>query len=154
MEEKKSRYRIGIGGWIGLIVLATIFDLFTLIPFVGDIASPIFWAIVGVYLWTKGMGIFNGRKLAITTISFIAEMIPAVQELPMLLAGIIAMLVVIRIEDKTGISITKPTAKGVTPPRLKHNPLNNKPGIRTPNIKKASNPIKNKADFPLYGGEM
>lgn len=134
MEEKgKTKYRISAGMSVLLIAFAVICDLFSLIPFIGDIFGSIFWIIVGIYFWTKGMGILNGRKLAVTAISFVAEMIPVVQELPMLLAGIIAMLFIIRVEDKTGKSLIKPMSKGVTPPRLQRKPFNGEEGIRPPN---------------------
>lgn len=131
MEDKKQ-YRIGMGISIVLIMLAAVGDALSLIPFVGAIVGPIFWIIIGIYLWTKGMGILNGRKLAVTAVSFVSEIIPIVQELPMLLAGIIAILFIIRVEDKTGLSLMNPMKKGVTPPRLKKNPFNGKAGIRPP----------------------
>lgn len=121
-----------MGMSILLMGFATICDFFSLIPLVGDAVAPIFWVIVGIYFWSKGMGILNGRKLAVTAISFVAEMIPWVQELPMLLAGITAMLFIIRIEDKTGKSLIKPMSKGITPPRLTRNPFNGQEGIRPP----------------------
>ncbi len=132
MEEKgKTKYRVSMPMSVLLMGFATVCDLLSLIPFVGDAVGPIFWIIVGIYFWTKGMGILNGRKLAVAVISFVAELIPVVQELPMLLAGIIAMLFIIRVEDKTGKSFVKPMSKGITPPKLKRNPFNND-GVRLP----------------------
>lgn len=118
---------------IAIMIAATVGDLISLIPLAGDIVSPIFWGILGLYFYTKGMGFFNGRRLAVAAISFVAEMIPALQELPFLLAGVIAVLFMIRVEDKTGLSLIKPMTKGVTPARLERNPLNGKPGVRPPN---------------------
>ncbi len=116
------------------MVIATVGDLISLIPGGGDIVSPIFWGLMALYFWKKGMGLFNGRRFAAAAISFVAELIPAVQELPLLLAGIIAVLFIIRIEDKTGKSIIKPLSKGVTPPRIERNPFNGQPGVRPPRI--------------------
>ncbi len=121
---------------IGLMIAATVGDLISLIPLAGDIVSPIFWTIVGLYFYTKGMGFFNGRRLAVAAVSFVAEMIPAIQELPFLLAGIIAVLFMIRVEDKTGLSLVKPMTKGVTPPRMERNPFNGQPGVRPPRNQK------------------
>ncbi|MDO8430591.1 MAG: hypothetical protein Q7S72_01205 [Candidatus Taylorbacteria bacterium] len=133
MEGKqKTQYRIGIGMSVVLILIAGFFDLLSLIPFVGTVMGTVFWVIAGVYLWTKGVSFFSGRKLAITAISYVAELIPVIQELPMLVAGIIGVLLVLRIEDKTGMSIAKPMKTGITPPKFQRNPLNNEEGIRRP----------------------
>lgn len=130
--KEKVNYRIDLASSVLLIMFATLCDALSLIPFVGDIVAPIFWLIVGIYLWTKGMSLLSGRKLATTGISIIAEMIPAVQELPALLLGIITILIILRIEDKTGISTNSIKKPGTTNPRNKV-PLNSQPGIRLPN---------------------
>ncbi len=130
-----------------LVISAFIADLIGLIPFAKDFTASIFWVVVSAYFWIKGMGIFNGRKLAAMAISWIASIIPFIQEIPLeIVAGIVAIIIITRIEDKTGISVTKPLTKGVTQPRLKRIPLNNKPGIRPP--RKTSN-FDNKNNFPL-----
>jgi hypothetical protein len=132
MEGKqKTKYRIGVGMSIVLIAIAVIFDAASVIPFVGTLMGPIFWVISGVYLWTKGVGFFGVKKIATTAISLVAEVVPLSQELPMLVAGIIALLVIIRVEDKTGMSIVKPMKAGITPPRLKRIPKNIN-GVRKP----------------------
>jgi hypothetical protein len=103
--EEKPKHKIGLVAMIILTVLAIVFDLLGLIPIVKDIEAPIFWAIAGIYFWTKGMGIFNGRKLAAVLASFITSIIPVVQELPVeLTLGIIAIFIMTRVEEKTGIS--------------------------------------------------
>jgi hypothetical protein len=128
------QYRISMGMSVLLIALAGIFDLATTIPFVGTIMGPLFWIIVGIYFWTKGMGVVNGRRLAVSGVSFVAELIPAIQALPTLIVGIIIILLIVRIEDKTGLSIVKPIKKGVTPPRINRIPINSIPGRREPRI--------------------
>lgn len=122
-----------MGASIVLVIFALLFDAISLIPLLANITGIIFWVIVGIYLWMKGLGILNGRRLAVTAVSFVAEMIPGVQALPMLLAGTIALLFIIRAEDKTGLSLVKPMSKGVTPPRLKRNPFNHD-GVRPPRL--------------------
>lgn len=136
--KPKTNYRVGVVMSVVLIGLAGVFDAAGLIPFVGSFMSPIFWLVSGVYLWTKGVGLFGGKKLAVSAISFVTEIIPVVQEFPMLTAGIIGVLLVIRIEDKTGMSLVKPMKAGVTPPRLRRAPpLNSVPGVRPPRNKPA-----------------
>lgn len=133
-----------------LITVAAFFDALSLIPFVGTIMGPIFWVIVGVYLWTKGMGIFNGKKLAATLVSFAIELFPGIQALPGLIAGIVAILIIIRIEDKTGKSVLGPINKGLKPSRFERKPLNSSPGIRYPtsrgNIRPQNLSRKNSVD--------
>jgi hypothetical protein len=132
MEEKGPvNYRVSIGMSIILIGIAGIFDLFSIIPLVGSIMAPIFWVGVGAYLWTKGVGFLGWKKIASICISFLIELFPFLQTLPGLVAGIIAVLLVIRTEDKTGLSIVKPMKKGVTPPRIEKRPLNTE-GVRMP----------------------
>lgn len=92
-------------GWMGISVIlitAVIADLLSLVPFVGDIVGPIFWVCVSIYLWSIGCGLLNARRLATSIISMVAEMIPLVQELPLIFAGALAVIILVRIEDKTG----------------------------------------------------
>ncbi|HEY9583862.1 MAG TPA: hypothetical protein VJI66_02790 [Candidatus Paceibacterota bacterium] len=131
-QNKKVNYRIGALAIVLLVALAGIFDLLSLIPFVGDIVGPIFWIIASIYFWKAGLGLVNGKRLATAAISLIAELIPAVQELPMILAGIVAIIIMTRIEDKTGISLNPLSKKpGVTPPRNQRRPAN-VDGVRLP----------------------
>ncbi len=140
MEKTKLKYRIGAVGIVFLVALATLADLFSLIPFVGDIVGPIFWICASVYLWKIGCGLLNARRLATSLISMVAEMIPIVQELPLILAGMIAVIVMVRMEDKTGISIpgigdkksgSHLVQNGVNPPHQQQIPLN-QDGVRAP----------------------
>jgi hypothetical protein len=130
--KQKTKYRIGTVAVILLIVTAVIADLITLIPIAGDIVGPLYWIIVSVYLWKAGLGFVNGRRLAVEAISIVAELIPVVQELPAILAGVIAIIIMTRIEDRTGISLNPLKKKGVTPPRMSRQPLNSTPGVRPP----------------------
>jgi hypothetical protein len=98
--EGQKKHKLGTVAIIVLVVFATIADLLSLIPFVGDLVGPIFWVCVSIYFWKAGMGLINVRKLATSIISMVAELIPAVQELPLILAGIIAVIVMTRAEEK------------------------------------------------------
>lgn len=114
------------------VIIAGFFDLLTLIPTVGTFLGTVFWVLLGVYFWKKGVGIINGKRIATGLISIVIEAIPAAQFLPAITTGVVIVLVLIRIEDKTGISLVKPLKKGVTPPRIRATPLNSTPGIRPP----------------------
>ncbi len=81
--------------------LALICDILGLIPFVKDVLGTIFWICASIYFWMIGMGLFNGRKLAVVAISWISSMIPVIQEVPLeLVAGIIVIIVITRVEEK------------------------------------------------------
>ncbi len=113
-----------------LIFLAFIADVLTLIPLAGDIVGWIFWAIMGVVFWKLGLGIVNWRRFVPAIISTIAELFPAVQELPTIIAAMVAILILSRVEDKTGLKVFPNKNKpGVTPPRVKRVPPNQN-GVR------------------------
>ena len=120
MEEKKStKHRIGTIAIILFIVAALICDLIGLIPFAKDFTATIFWAISSFVLWRKGLEIFNGRKVAVMAISWVSSMIPVIQELPIeLTAGIIAIIIITRAEEKTGVNVLSSMNKGVMPAPL------------------------------------
>ncbi len=137
-EDKK--YRITNIAGVILAILALFADIFTLIPFVGDFVGPIFWVLASFYFWKNGMGIVNGKRGLTTIISTVAELIPGVQELPTIFAGILIILATTRIEDKAGISVgsmagSKPGVKmsvngrREAPPKI---PVN-KGNVRPPN---------------------
>ena len=108
MAEGK-KHKIGNIAAFIFIAIAGIFDLFTLIPVIGDFLGPIFWVGASLYFWKSGLGFVNGRRLATSAISMIAEMIPGVQELPAILAGIVIVITMTRFEEKTGISVSSIT---------------------------------------------
>jgi hypothetical protein len=135
MEGKQPiNYRISGGMFAILALLAGLADLLTLIPFVGTAVGPIFWVLATIYFWKVGLGLVNGRRLATTIISIVAELVPAVQAFPTILAGTIAVVIMTRIEDRTGISLTPAKKVGVTPPRNVRVPVNKTPGVRPPRI--------------------
>lgn len=120
-----------------LLALAGVADALTLIPFVGDFVGPIFWVLASVYFWKAGLGLLNGKRLATTVISTVAELIPVAQALPTIFVGILAITMMTRFEDKTGITVpgthmgAKANVAGVRqpPPRIH----TNEGGVRPPN---------------------
>jgi hypothetical protein len=132
MEGKlKTKYRISMAMSIFLIVIAGCFELIGLIPVLGSFSATIFWFCIGLYFWSKGMGLFSPKKLVTVAISYVIEIIPLIQWLPALIIGIIVFLIIIRIEDKTGLSVLAPMKKGSTPPRVVRIPKNIN-GVRQP----------------------
>ena len=119
--------------WVTMATITTIAgfsDLLSLIPFVGDFVGPTFFVCLNVYFWIKDIEVVNTKRLATSVIAMIIEMIPVVQELPAIMTGAIAIVIMIRAEDRTGLSLN-PLAKKRTPPKLMA-PLNAEPGIRRP----------------------
>lgn len=107
MAAKNTKHRIGIIAMIMLPVIALVFDLLGLIPFVKDFLGTLFWLGAAVYFHQMGMGWFNGKKLGVALASWIIGLIPVLQELPIeLTAGIIAIIIMIKIEERTGVSVT------------------------------------------------
>jgi hypothetical protein len=116
MPEKKKN-RIGNIMCAVMIFIALIFDalgfLFA-IPFLGAgiittlIITPIeyilFWflfKINGVGFLTRGAS----KRLAAMVIPFIVELIPEINALPVVTIGIIVTLVLVRIEDRSGVNV-------------------------------------------------
>jgi hypothetical protein len=114
MEEAPKKHKIGWGMAIILLIAAGIGDLASLIPLVGTIVGPIFFAGVSIYMWKIGLGFVNARRLITMGLATVAEILPAVQELPAMLTGMAALLVLVYAQEKTGISVTN-LAKGKAP---------------------------------------
>jgi hypothetical protein len=106
-KPQKVTYRIGIIAIAVLLTSAAIADLITLIPLAGDIVAPIYWAIAAIYFWSAGLGLINWRRLVPICIALVAKLIPAIQEFPETIAGVIAIIIISRFEDKTGKSVFK-----------------------------------------------
>ena len=96
------------------VAFAILADVIGLIPFAKDFTATIFWGISSFILWKKGLGMFNGKKLGAMAFSWIAGLIPIIQELPIeITGGIIAVIWLSRIEERTGVSLLKPLEGGV-----------------------------------------
>lgn len=134
-----TNYRIGWGTAAVLIITAGMFDLVGAIPIIGSITGPVYWVSLSAFLFTKGFGLINARRLVTSLISLVIEVIPAVQALPAILAGTVAIIIFARIEDRTGLSLHK---KGVVDSGSVRNALNQQ-GRREPLPEKE--PVENLA---------
>ncbi len=135
MDTENKKYRIGLWGSIIFIVAAILFDVLTLIPLVGSFLGWIFWIGASIYLWKTKHGLANWKTLVPKILSVVGELIPGIQSLPTIITATIIIIVISRMEDKTGIKLMPTPNKkipGITPPRLNRSPLNNR-GIRYPN---------------------
>lgn len=134
MEESTGKKnRISTIGILLIGFCAIIFELITLIPFAGTLLGWVYWVGLTFYLWKTGHGLANWKLVAPSIISFAAEFFPAVQELPTIVAATIIIVIVSRIEDKTGVRLMPGTKKpGMTPPRGGRPAPLNSGGLRPP----------------------
>jgi hypothetical protein len=117
MEEPK-RNRIGwISGSI-LVFLALCADLIGLIPLMESFSATIFWLVAGVILWMCGCGLLNWKRLVTAGTSLAIGWVPAIQSLPQITLGILVIIIIVKMEDKTGKSFIKQLSQ---------------PGVRQPN---------------------
>jgi len=102
-QDKQKRITLEWAAfWLFSAIVA---DALSLIPFVGVISGPVFWALFSFYLWKVGCGFINPRRLITGSISMVVEILPAVQMLPAATLGFILVYIFVRMEEKTGISI-------------------------------------------------
>lgn len=132
-------YRISLTAGIFLVLAAIVADLISLIPFVGTVSGPLFWVLVSWYLWKKGCGLFNVRRFATEAISTLVEVIPAIQALPAATVGIIAVILMIRVEDRTGVSIN-PKSLNVSVRKPRYTSDQNGQGVRMPQTNSSAVP--------------
>lgn len=143
----KKKWRIGNLAIVAFVICALVVDIVGLIPIVKDVAEFIFWGIAGYALWKMGHPFINYRTLAPEAIAFVMGLIPGLQELPENLAGIIAIIILSRLEDKTGISIIKPMSGGGILPAAKD--MLNSEGRREPQKDETGTGRRNANTQPL-----
>ena len=131
MEETQKKNRIGWGMIIGWFLLSGLADLCTLIPFVGTAVGPAYWVLFGFYLWKTGHGLVNWRRAVPGLLSIVGEFIPFVQALPTIWTATILIIILSRLEDKTGIAISQHFSKRNMRFPDRRRPLN-KNGVRQP----------------------
>ena len=131
-QNKKKKYRLGWFWIIVLIFLAGICDTVGLIPLVESISGTIFWGIAGFILWMKGCGLLNWKRFITAAVSLVVAWIPLLQDLPQLVLGIIAVIILVRVEDRTGMSLLKPLSQGKKVNLPKRPPPLNQGGVRGP----------------------
>lgn len=123
-----------------ILFIAVLADIGTLVPLVGTVVGPLFFAVFSFYLWKKGYGFVNPRRLITQAIAVLAEIIPAIQMFPAIVTGAAIVLVLLRLQEKTGISATtlssgKPPIiqEGVRQPVRTTPPPRYSDGMRAPN---------------------
>ncbi len=104
--ESADKKRLGSLAIAILLFTGIVADIFTLIPFVGIAVGPIFWIFVSIWLWKSGFGFLNARRIATSAISAVAEVIPVVQEFPLIVVGVIVLIFMLKAEERLGLSLS------------------------------------------------
>jgi hypothetical protein len=90
----------------GLLILAAIiFDLLSIIPLINVITAFVAWLIFGVWFYLLGVGFMNPKRFATIAVSLIIGVIPVLSVLPELTVAIIAIIIMVKSEDKFGLKI-------------------------------------------------
>jgi hypothetical protein len=113
-EKPEKKHRIGNGEIVMLLVFALIFDLISLIPFVNIAVVIVAQSLMALFFSMHGVNVLSKRRAIPYILGWIIEIIPAISAIPAITIETIIMIVLTRIEDKTGID----PAGGVTPPGL------------------------------------
>lgn len=91
-----------------MIATAVVFDIISIIPVVGEAIGIVGSAVVfGIWFLTLGIPLLSTKKLVTTFVGYLGEAIPAVSALPFITVGVILIIGMTRLEDKTGISVEK-----------------------------------------------
>lgn len=119
-EEDKPR-RITNTTAVLMLATAVLVDLIqfllTLLGGAGLVLNTFVAIFAGFTFWLwfkfKGVGFINDPKRFLTLMAeSIGEVIPALNNLPIFVAGVAITIILVRIEDKTGIKIPTPSPKG------------------------------------------
>ncbi len=118
-EKQQTKYRIGTLAILILFFVASLFDILTIIPGIGTFTGWMFWTGAGIYFWIAGLGIVNWRIALPGLVSLVAEFFPVIQTFPTILGGVLAIIIISRVEDKSKISIFPKAKPGVrSPPKI------------------------------------
>lgn len=104
MTASNDNVRIDTTTAVFMVIVAVFFDLISIIPGL-NIVSLIFGnGILGFWLFTKGVGLMSGKKIATWGIETLVEAIPALSAFPSITIGVIVIVAITRTEDATGIN--------------------------------------------------
>ncbi len=97
--------RISLLSATGLILTAFILDVGSLIPLVNWITAGMATIIFGIWFYLLGISFINPKLLGSALVSFIIETIPFLSWLPSLTAAVIAVIIIVKSEDRLGIKL-------------------------------------------------
>lgn len=114
-EEKKAKYRLSNTTMVLMVGLALATDVVELVSEwlgIGLVISPLVAIFIGMTFWfwfnLKGVNFIGSTKKFITsTVTFIAEVIPGFDAIGGFFwtIGIVIMVIIVRLEDQTGVSL-------------------------------------------------
>ncbi len=111
-EKKEKKERISSIEAMLMIGVALVIDLvqafleFILVgivlnPFISIFAALTFW----FWFHAKGVSFMSGKKIATSSVSALIEIFPILGGLPALTVGVLAMVSIVKTEDKLGIKL-------------------------------------------------
>jgi hypothetical protein len=107
----KKPSKINFVNAAGLIIFGLIVDiigaLIGWIPGISLLISVIGWSIVNLWLTLLGIGFMNGRRIGTMFTSMIVEAVPVLNILPGFTVAIIAIIIMVKSEEKLGIKLPK-----------------------------------------------
>jgi hypothetical protein len=110
-----KKNRIGNSEIILLVVFALIFDIISLIPFLNFVTVIVAQGLMAFFFSIHGVNVLSKKRAIPYVLGWIIEFIPAISVIPAITLETIIIIVMVRFEDKTGISVgkdgIKPAAK-------------------------------------------
>ncbi len=115
-KEKKAKSkepRIGAAEIAVLLFFAVFMDILSLIPIANDVVDIVAQSLIAVFFFVNGVNIFTGgyKKLVPYIVGWIVEAIPVVSVFPTITIETIIIIIISRIEDRTGISSSSASEK-------------------------------------------
>lgn len=91
-----------------MIVVGIVFDLVGMVPILGSITSGIGAPLIfGMWFVMLGVPLLTPKKVASWGLSWIVEIIPALGNvLPLVTVGVALVIIIDRVEEKTGFNVT------------------------------------------------
>ena len=101
----KPSPRINTLNAIGLISLAALLDIISLIPLINIAVDLLAMIIFGLWFYLLGVGFINPRRFITALAALIVEFIPILSGLPGFTVAVIATIVMVKSEDRLGFKL-------------------------------------------------
>ena len=99
-ENAKKKTHIDWLQGFFLISVALFFDLLSFVPIVNFVSSLFAWLTFSLWFYLRGASFMHPGRLATAATSAVLEFIPFVSWLPTITAGVIGLIVMVKLEDR------------------------------------------------------
>jgi len=113
MSKEPKNYRVSNAAAAGMMSVAVLADVIGLIPFLGWIGSILGGGAVALWLFMSGVPLIGPKRLINMLANAVGETVTAAV-FPSVIIYTAIMLIIVRIEDKTGLSATSALKKAPT----------------------------------------